>query len=811
MKKYFKLLIYLFCFSISLIIPAYSGIGDKQLEKYVENLNIDELIGQKIIISPPWLLEPETFKYEYLYSSSILDFIIEELKIGNFIINKKNYDNWIDHLNKEFHLIDLKKKTNAFDFSTELIKKECKIIQERLKKAGKGIPGIIATDYEGGRVQHLPFKNENITIQIPSAMNLGALRSPKKARDIGRFIAKNLYWLGVNVNLAPVLDLNYIGETSLIGTRSFSCNDEVVSILATEFIKGLSDQGVAAVLKHWPGHGPVTFDKKWNKSMDFHLYPKPLHLLHDEISMIESKYLQPYYYIFKSKYVKNYGVMTSHLIANSLGCPRNNNVPVTFCKEAIDDYLRRKFEGVIITDDFVLLSSTHEISIEKAIWKSFKAGNDMVIIGSIYLNDDYRSKQKAAHELLNSSNSFEINFEKIKMIFRYLKDQYSYDSKDITELKKSVLRILRWKLNIQKLRKGIPSENNMWDYSVFQPDSSDKISFSDNELEFIDGIFFDSLVYIQYDPKPIQKKDNKVICPIELPSSDDGQIFCITPTYKSGDLKRAFNSLGVKNVIEYELYYEANSDNFILENISEIKSQINKNNIRLIIFGLVNNYLHIEILNHLKNFIDDTNIMSVVICFHDPSILSSTYIPKNALVFTTFSNKYISNLAAAKFLKGDINIRDIKYLPVRNVNRPIVDVLIDKNKISYDIMLNNIFKTKYIYLMFVALLTLLILFWGHGLAFMYSFYITIIPIVLILFMNAVDLQTIEAIRIFKPFHGFLDLIENKYPYPEIVIDILFALLPLLVTIIVPIMTPFISFIKKNLLEMNNNTTTSKIK
>jgi len=219
----------------------------------------------------------------------------------------------------------------------------------------------------------------------------------------------------------------------------------------------------------------------------------------------------------------------------------------------------------------------------------------------------------------------------------------------------------------------------------------------------------------------------------------------------------------------------------------------------LIIFGLVNNYLHIEILNQLKNYIDEMKIMSVVICFHDPSILSSTNIPKNALVFTTFSNKYISNLAAAKFLKGDIKIRDINYLPVRHIKRPNVDVLIDKNLVSDD-MKNMIFRTKYIYLSFFALLNFLILFYLGSLNFKNSFYITIIPIAIILCINIGDIEIIEALRMFQNFHGFIDLIENKYLNPEIVIDILF------VTIIAPVL----AFMKKNLLGVIL-TTNSKMK
>jgi len=807
MEKFIKLFILFFSFFYILCLPAYSDITEKELQEYVKDLDDDELIGQKIIISPPWLLPQKGFEFENTYSSSILDNIIEELKIGNFIINKKNYENWIDHLNKEHNLNDVNKDEKKLIFSNLLIKNECQIIQERLKKKGlkkkgkgKGIPGIIATDYEGGRVQHLPIIIDNKKIQIPSAMSLGAIRSRKKARDIGSFIAKNLKWFGVNVNLAPVLDLNYSGETSLIGTRSLSCNPNIVALLATEFSKGLIDQGIAPVLKHWPGHGPVTFDDDWKKSMDFHYYPKPLHLQHDEIHTIKSKYLKPYYHIFEAISDKNYAVMTSHLIANSLGCPRRQDIPVTFCKEAIDENLRHKFDGVIIADDYVLLSSTHERSLEEAIWSSFKAGNDMVILGSIHLDDLYKSKQREAQKLLNINNAFDINYEKIKKIIDYLKEQYSYDNKDRNELRKSVFRILRWKLNIQKMRKGKPSDNNIWDYSVFQPDTDKKIIFSDNELESINNIFYDSLVFIQYRPKQVQKDGSKVKCPIELPSPDDGQIFCITPTLKSGDLKRAFNNMDIENVIEYELYYETNSVNFIAESIAEIKEQINKNNIKLIIFGLVNNYLHIEILKQLNNFIDNTNIESVVICFHDPSILYFANVPKNALIFTTFSNKYISNVAAVKFLKGDIKIRDIKYLPVRHPSIPSVDTLIDEepgkhsniNPIKY-YKIKLLLKIKYLYLIFFAFITFLVL-RITGLELKSSIIIAIIPLIFILIMNIFGIKTIEALQATDNFHGFIELIDNKFSNPELVIDILFVLFPSFIMTIVPILI----YLKKHL-------------
>jgi len=288
----------------------------------------------------------------------------------------------------------------------------------------------------------------------------------------------------------------------------------------------------------------------------------------------------------------------------------------------------------------------------------------------------------------------------------------------------------------------------------------------------INNIFYDSLVFIQYHLRDAIRSGGRVLCPIELSSSVNEKIFCITPALRKGDLKPAFEELGINNTIQYELKYDTNKDNFVSENVEKIINQIENYKIKLIIFGLVNIHAHTEVLNQLKSYIDNKNINSIVICFHDPSILSSVNIPKNALVFSTFSNKFISNLAAAKFLNGDITIRDINFLPVRHSKRPVVETLIEEY--NFNDYIKEIINIKLLFMLLSALISICTLSYLSEIKIVNSTVISMLPVILILIFNLIGLQTIEVIKSFSSCQELIELIE-RYSYPDIVIDVLVVL------------------------------------
>jgi beta-N-acetylhexosaminidase len=119
-------------------------------------------------------------------------------------------------------------------------------------------PLLIAIDQEGGRVARL--REASGFTEFPSAMAVAATGDPDNARRMARAVALELVAVGINVNLAPDLDVNNNPDNPVIGIRSFGSDPATVAAFGSAFAEGLLAKGVLAVGKHFPGHGDVSVD-----------------------------------------------------------------------------------------------------------------------------------------------------------------------------------------------------------------------------------------------------------------------------------------------------------------------------------------------------------------------------------------------------------------------------------------------------------------------------------------------------------------------------------------------------------------------
>src|SRR5690606_11311241 len=127
-----------------------------------------------------------------------------------------------------------------------------------LKQASRytsDIPLLISVDEEGGLVTRLP----DPLITAPAAEKIGETESVDLAYDIGAFIGEEVSAFGINMNFAPVLDIDSNPDNPVIGSRSFGSEAELVSSLGTAMMEGMS-QHVIPVVKHFPGHGDTSVD-----------------------------------------------------------------------------------------------------------------------------------------------------------------------------------------------------------------------------------------------------------------------------------------------------------------------------------------------------------------------------------------------------------------------------------------------------------------------------------------------------------------------------------------------------------------------
>ncbi len=225
-------------------------------------------------------------------------------------------------------------------------------------------PLFIAVDQEGGKVARL--KEKYGFPETVSAWSLGKLRSPDSTYTAALNIAETLHKAGINVNFAPVADLNSNPENPVIGAldRSFSADPDVVSSLAEATIRALHTKKIIAALKHFPGHGSSTTDTH----KDFT----------DVTGTWDTAELAPYRRLIAGGYSDL--VMTAHVYNANL----DPIYPATLSKHFITGLLRDSlgFRGAVISDDMQMKAVTDHYSLEEAVFQALDAGVDILLFAN---------------------------------------------------------------------------------------------------------------------------------------------------------------------------------------------------------------------------------------------------------------------------------------------------------------------------------------------------------------------------------------------------------------------------------------------
>jgi beta-N-acetylhexosaminidase len=291
----------------------------------MDNSEIDSCIGQLFMIGMPGLyLDEET------------ESLIREHNIGGIVLFKRNIDNPVQ--------------------VTEL----CRAIQEASIKY-HGNPMFIAVDQEGGMVARLkePFTT------FPGNEAIGLSPEPvKMAKEFARITAKEMRMVGLNMDLAPVMDVKRGTPDRHLGTRIFSDDPDKVGLLGGIVIETLQKKGVMAVAKHFPGLGLANFDPhQGNVTIKY------------ESLEIQKGQIRP----FKKAVKKGVaGIMTSHAIYPDID-PDN---PATLSHRIVTGILREKFgyKGVILTDDLEMGAIQKGIGVAQGAVAAFMAGADLLLI-----------------------------------------------------------------------------------------------------------------------------------------------------------------------------------------------------------------------------------------------------------------------------------------------------------------------------------------------------------------------------------------------------------------------------------------------
>jgi beta-N-acetylhexosaminidase len=228
---------------------------------------------------------------------------------------------------------------------------------------------IIAVDQEGGKVNR--FKKERGFPTTPAAAELGGARDTQATAACARQTARMLRAAGVNLNLAPVVDVNVNDDNPIIGRygRSFSDNSRTVAEHATAWIREHQAEGIQCCLKHFPGHGSSDSDS---------------HLGFVDISASwGDDELAPYRLLIGSGHAA--AIMVGHLINRNF----DPIYPATLSSATLRTLLRRDlhFNGLVISDDMQMKAITDCFGLEEACCKALAAGIDLLLIGNNLVHD----------------------------------------------------------------------------------------------------------------------------------------------------------------------------------------------------------------------------------------------------------------------------------------------------------------------------------------------------------------------------------------------------------------------------------------
>ncbi|TDL70835.1 beta-N-acetylhexosaminidase [Paenibacillus amylolyticus] len=290
------------------------------------------------------------------------------------------------------------------------------------------VPIFMSVDQEGGKVSRMPETVES----IPSSRKVGETNDSALAETMGELLARQVQLAGFNVDFAPVLDVNSNPKNPVIGDRSFGSSAELVTRMGIAEMKGLRNEGIIPVAKHFPGHGDT--------SVDSHLDLPVVNKTEKQLAELE---WIPFQAAVKDQVE---AVMVAHILFPKL----DPDHPASLSDVIIGEHLRGKFkyDGVVITDDLSMGAIAKNFKLDQAALATVKAGSDILLVAH-----SYESAKTIFDTLISAVKSGKITESRIdESVYRILalKQQYklSDDQKASGDLKQLNVDIVDWRKQI---------------------------------------------------------------------------------------------------------------------------------------------------------------------------------------------------------------------------------------------------------------------------------------------------------------------------------------------------------------------------
>ncbi len=296
-----------------------------KVQQIMAGMTLDQKLGQLIIV-------------EYLgdsYTGTGLQYMIAKQYVGGFLYQESNHN-----FTPPYNVV-----SNVAAFSSQTM-------------SDAKIPLLIGTDQEGGLVNRLYTFHG----YLPSAAEMAATGNPQTALDQGALAARWLLQLGINADLAPVVDVHTVDPPVLV-SRMFGRDPKTVATYAGAYLNGLQQNNVAGCLKHFPGLGAITSDPHAG-----------LPTVNRSLADLENIDLTPY----KLMIQKNNPAM---IMSTDVLMPAiDPNLPAELSPKTINDLLRNQlgYNGVVITDGLYMQGISDKWSLSQAAVLSILAGDDLV-------------------------------------------------------------------------------------------------------------------------------------------------------------------------------------------------------------------------------------------------------------------------------------------------------------------------------------------------------------------------------------------------------------------------------------------------
>ncbi|PIH58799.1 glycoside hydrolase family 3 N-terminal domain-containing protein [Paenibacillus sp. LK1] len=315
-----------------------AAIRTQDWDKLISYMTVSEQVGQMLMPDiRQWNGKVTTTVHEGLKRS------IHDQDLGGLILFDKN-------------IVDIRQLTT--------------FTHDMQREAGD-IPLFLSIDQEGGVVKRIPGGTN-----LPGQMALGATGDTSLAEAAGQLTGEELKALGIQINFAPVLDINSNPDNPIIGIRSFGSDADLVTRLGLATIKGLQQSGVIAAVKHFPGHGDTTVDSHLGMPV----------LTHNR-ARLDAVELKPFRDAIENGVEM---IMTAHIAfpaidnehVTSLKDGKSVPIPATLSKKVLTGLLRGElgYEGLIISDAFTMNAIAEHFGENKAVERAVSAGVDIILM-----------------------------------------------------------------------------------------------------------------------------------------------------------------------------------------------------------------------------------------------------------------------------------------------------------------------------------------------------------------------------------------------------------------------------------------------